>query len=137
MMEGPDYAKMYNTPLSNAEAVAFQKWRAGLPRNLQNMSDYDLQGAWKASAKEAGNGHLPDTWKKPNHPTFSQGSQYSGVDGNVGGNWVEQRDGSWMFVASPTNLKHFNQQQLRNYFEEAEPGNQVVFPGPGAWKFAR
>lgn len=64
----------FDTPLTPEEEARFQQWARTLPANLQSTEDYDLRGAWKADAKAAANGHLPDTWKKPNHPTFSNES---------------------------------------------------------------
>jgi hypothetical protein len=121
------FAAQFNTGLSPQEEANFQQWRARLPRNLQNIDDYDLRGAWRANAQEAGNGHLPDTWKKPNHPTFSAESQYSGKQ-QTGGNWVETPDGKWIFFASPDNLKYRSGAQLQNYFRDVEPGSRLVPP---------
>jgi hypothetical protein len=79
-----DLTPLYNTPLSPEDEAKFQAWIKSSGRE-RDLADYDLRGAWKADTKEAANGHLPDTWKKPNHPTFSTESVYNGVDGRVGG----------------------------------------------------
>ena len=66
----------YDTPLSPPEEIGFQQWKA---KNAPHDSgqDYDLRGAYKAGLTPAANGHWADTYKKPNHPTFSDQSQYA------------------------------------------------------------
>lgn len=45
---------------------------------LDNGQDYDFRGAYQAAIldKYNSNSHFPDTFKKPNHPTFSNESIY-------------------------------------------------------------
>lgn len=127
----------YDTRLSNQDEAAFQAWRAKLPPNLQDDSNYDLRGAFKANAQEAGNGHLPDTFKKPNHPTFSNESRYSNTN-TPGGEWVQtgpptpqMPEGTWAFKASAFVAKQHP--ELPDYFKRVEPGNQLIMPlGMGA-----
>src|SRR4051812_39929817 len=72
----------FNTALTPDEEAQFGKWKA---KNAPNDSgaDYDLRGAFKAGLTPAGpeaganEGHWPDTFKKPNHPTFSVESKYA------------------------------------------------------------
>lgn len=65
----------YNTPLSAKEVIEFDKWKAKhAPKD--SGQDYDLRGAFKAGLKPK-DGHWPDTFKKPNHPTFSDESVYA------------------------------------------------------------
>lgn len=65
----------YNTPLTAKEVIEFDKWKAKFaPKD--SGKDYDLRGAFKAGLKPT-NGHWPDTFKKPNHPTFSRESVYA------------------------------------------------------------
>lgn len=65
----------YNTPLTAKEVIEFDKWKAKFaPKD--SGKDYDLRGAFKAVLKPT-NGHWPDTFKKPNHPTFSRESVYA------------------------------------------------------------
>lgn len=65
----------YNTPLTAKEVIEFDKWKAKYaPKD--SGKDYDLRGAFKAGLKPT-NGHWPDTFKKPNHPTFSRESVYA------------------------------------------------------------
>lgn len=67
----------FNTQLSAQDERAFAAWKA---KNAPSDSgdDYDLRGAFKSGlTPDATTGHWPDTFKKPNHPTFSDQSQYA------------------------------------------------------------
>lgn len=116
----------YDTKLTPAEEAAFQAWKQQYaPRDTG--VDYDLRGAFKADVKpEAERGHLPDTFKKPNHPTFSDQSQYSKGD-TIGGQWLE-KDGKTAFVPSEHNLKQTPPDKLREYFNRVEPDVILVLP---------
>lgn len=125
-----DFTSRYNTPLNRDEEAAFQGWLAQTNRE-SDLLDYDLRGAWKANAQAAANGHLPDTWKKPNHPTFSDESQYNGQDGYKGGQWVQDNTGRWGYYAAPTNLENYGAVQLQQYFQKREPDSLLVYPDFG------
>jgi len=114
----------YDTPLTPEEEAIFRQW-AG--KRIGDLADYDLRGAWKTDARAAQNGHLPDTFKKPNHPTFSDESQYSTPD-NPGGRWDDAGNGKWLFWASQANMRGRTIGDLANYFKQVEPGNEVIFP---------
>jgi len=122
-----DLVNQFNTPLTTSDEKRYQAWKATLPANLQNESDYDLRGAWKANAQAAANGHLPDTWKKPNHYTFSKESQYSTPE-NVGGTWADGGDGNWVYWGSPANTRYHSLSDLAQYFQQYEPNSTVVLP---------
>ena len=67
----------YDTKLSPEDEAKFQDWKAKYAPN-DSGQDYDLRGAYKAGVTPDPNtGHMPDTFKKPNHPTFSNESQYA------------------------------------------------------------
>lgn len=121
-----DMTEMYNTRLSAKDEAAFQLWATANHRQ-QDLVDYDMRGAWQAGAKQAGNGHFPDTFKKPNHPTFSVESKYNGADGNTGGQWVEN-DGKTSFVPSAHNISTTGAQKLKDYFARTEPDVRLVLP---------
>jgi hypothetical protein len=77
----------YETKLSPADEKKFQAWKAQYAPN-DSGQDYDLRGAFKAGAKpDPDTGHMPDTWKKPNHPTFSDQSQYAKDRPDLAGHW--------------------------------------------------
>lgn len=66
----------YNTKLTPQEESAFAAWKAQHAPNDSGY-DYDLRGAFKAGlAPDPATGHWADTFKKPNHETFSDESQY-------------------------------------------------------------
>lgn len=78
----------FNTKLGPADEQAFQAWKM---LNAPNDSgeDYDLRGAYQAGlSKDPESGHFNDRFKKPNHPTFSDQSQYAVGD-------QRQRAGTW------------------------------------------
>jgi len=123
----PDMSSQYNTQLTPVGQALFQQQMAGRQADMQ---DYDLQGAWaQQGGGPAGAGHMPDTFKKPNHPTFSTGSMYAG-DGNQAGTWVQMPDGAWTFTPGTTNLSTFGLVNLRKYMADREPGNYLVEPPP-------
>ena len=81
----------YLTNLSPAEEKMFQQWVAknNVPFDPTPQADYDMRGFWKAMVSgdpRATSGispsdnqiHYPDTWKTPNHETFSNESIYAG-----------------------------------------------------------
>lgn len=77
----------YDTKLSPEQEAIYNDWKN---RNAPKDSgaDYDLRGAFAAGEEPAANGHWVDTYKKPNHPTFSDQSQYAvGEDYKKAGHW--------------------------------------------------
>jgi hypothetical protein len=122
-----DFSDRYNTQLSPQQEAQFQAWAQKLGPRASSY-DYDMRGAFAAGAGQAANGHFPDTYKKPNHPTFSDQSIYSGQDGFRGGQWAKQADGSWSFTPSASSLKLHDPQELQSYFSRVEPGNKLNLP---------
>jgi hypothetical protein len=76
----------FDTRLPPDAERAYLAWKL---RNAPNDSgaDYDLRGAFAAGLQPAANGHWPDTFKKPNHPTFSNESIYSIQRPELAGRW--------------------------------------------------
>lgn len=126
MAEPQDLTAEFNTQLSPQDEAKFQAWAKANGRDGDTF-DYDLRGAWKDNAEEAANGHLPDTWKKPNHPTFSQESKYSNAQ-RRGGQWAEGPDGKWQFKASDWNVRNLGADGLKGYFSEREPDAVLTLP---------
>lgn len=87
----------YDTQLSPEQETAFQAWKQQYaPRD--SGYDYDLRGAFLAGLQpSAENGHWPDTYKKPNHPTFSNQSIYAQQRPDLAGYW----DGDTYVPAGP------------------------------------
>jgi hypothetical protein len=85
--------------------------------------DYDLEGYYNTLKHSEEPGHLPDTFKKPNHPTFSEQSKY-----NVP---VIQQGGSWegdSFTPSELNKKNMSSAQMQGYFNEVESPEALNLP---------
>lgn len=73
----------YDTKLDPGREAKFSSWKAQYAPN-DSGADYDLRGAFQAGlTPDPQTGHWPDTYKKPNHPTFSNESQYAAF-GNPG-----------------------------------------------------
>lgn len=78
----------YDTKLSKEGEKQFEEWFSkskndGVIHPNDNGNDYDFRGFWKnivnSDNKNEYNSdnHFPDTYKKPNHETFSNESKYA------------------------------------------------------------
>lgn len=85
--EGAGKPGQFDTPLSAEDEKSFQAWKQKYaPKD--SGGDYDLRGAFKAGLKpDPKSGHWPDTFKKPNHPTFSVESKYASAAPDKAGHW--------------------------------------------------
>lgn len=110
-----DMTGQYNTLLSPAEESDYQK-----EHDPRDSYDYDMRGAFKQGITAAGNGHFPDTFKKPNHPTFSDQSIYHGKNGYTGGSWGTAA-GRDTYTPSQTNLDMHGTDGIKGYFGKVEP----------------
>jgi hypothetical protein len=127
---GADFSDRFNTPLSKKEEAEFLKW-AEENNRLEDSRDYDMRGWWKqfGSLKMEDGQHFPDTYKKPNHPTFSRESIYNGAmvsDGIpiYGGTWGED-----YYQPSATMIRFMqNPQFLQDYFKKVEPNMRLLLP---------
>lgn len=119
----------FETPLNSAEESTFQEWKQKVAPN-DSGADYDLRGAFKAGLQpDPQNGHWPDTFKKPNHPTFSDQSIYAGQAPDLAGTWegdkyIPAKGGDWWRSAP---LESFNprNEQIRaapTFFGELQAG---------------
>lgn len=77
----------YDTKLAPDDEQKFQTWKQQYaPKD--SGADYDLRGAYKDGLQpDPKNGHWPDTYKKPNHPTFSDQSIYAKDAPDKAGHW--------------------------------------------------
>lgn len=127
-----DFTNLFNTYLQPEQETMFEAWLASESARQgrdvrKDMHDYDLKGMFLAGDSFGGdNGHGTDRHKKPNHPTFSDGSKFHDMGGMEGGAW-SWTPGGHVFEAGATNL--YTPQELQAYFLRAEPGNHVTFPG--------
>ena len=78
----------WDTPLSPSDEAAFQAWKARWASG-DSGEDYDYRGAFRANEGPGSNGHWTDRFKKPNHETFSEESQYSNDAPGLAGYWGE------------------------------------------------
>lgn len=111
---GPIVPFVQYTQLNPIEQAQYEQWRTKLPKNLQWEGDYDLKGLWKSNpnVKPSGNMHFPDTYKLPNHPTFSDESIYfNSTTRNNAGHWNENT-----YVPYDPNVK-------KSFTEYADGGN--------------
>lgn len=97
--------RTYNTTLTPEQEQEFAAWKQKQAPS-DSGEDYDLRGAFKAGVvPDPKSGHWPDQFKKPNHPTFSNESQYAtGADAAKAGRWKGQK-----FVRPTTPQKHVEQ----------------------------
>jgi hypothetical protein len=77
-------ASKYDTPLSPQQEKLYMAWKNTVAPN-DSGEDYDFRGAFKAGIRKPKGGHWPDTFKKPNHPTFSNESKYAD---DTAGKWI-------------------------------------------------
>ena len=140
----PDLTDSYNTVLTGDEEKKFGEWKAGMEETGANlgMHDYDIQGAWKAGVKPDGNLHWADSFKKPNHPTFSSYSIYAEqqkpkdyvgtasepMGRPAGGEWIDHKDNGshWTFAPSEHVMNVRGPAQMLEYFNAHEKHNNVV-----------
>lgn len=77
----------YETALTPEQETKFQDWK-GKMAPKDSGEDYDLRGAFLNNVTpNKDTGHWPDTFKKPNHPTFSDQSMYAGERPDLAGRW--------------------------------------------------
>jgi hypothetical protein len=90
----------------------------------QDEQDYDLESFYNDQKQATSPGHLPDTYKKPNHPTFSDESRYHVPVLQQGGTWNE--DGQ--FSPSSANIQNMGPANLQRYFNEVEGADKLNLP---------
>ena len=121
---------------AQADKQALQKFSAGgeVSEKKNESDDYDYAGYRNAVAKglikpkEGEEDHYPDTFKLPNHVTFSNESMYSNAK-TPGGNWMETDKGEYYFHPSAHNLKNTPPDAMADYFKNYEKqGTYVVLP---------
>lgn len=102
----PNGGKFITTLPQEREDAFMKDWQAfaslyNLARNPDDPEHYyDYRGFWDANKKSSAvnpftwetkstDGHLPDTWKTPGHPTFSVESIYAKDAPGLAGHWEE------------------------------------------------
>ena len=132
-----DFSNKYNTPIPPEKQKLFDQWAVAQKQKTGkdprgDRYDYDVNGDWLSGSATDSRGHGSDQFKKPNHPTFSDQSQYNGLDGYVGGSWVDPSTGSpnGAYKPSQTNIQFHGQDGLQDYFKKVEPGTALLPPEP-------
>lgn len=156
------YRDRFNTPLNKRQTKRFNEWAAEESERqgrdiMMDKGAYDVQGFWKSGDyNRMVKGHGTDTWKKPNHPTFSNQSKYHGIDGFYGGNWTPE-DGyqpskqtadmygpsyyNWLFGREPERPEHLDASRYTSganapsplyyknggWLKKYQDGNQVTY----------
>jgi hypothetical protein len=130
----------YNTPLNAQEQAKYKQWipqsEALHQRPLTDDNiDYDMQGYAKSLGfKPWQPGHGVDTFKKPNHMTFSDQSRYHGtpdpVNGgaNQGGHWFSTAPQIPAYQPSVKSAAYQGAERMKNYFQKYEPDYQLMEP---------
>ena len=126
---------MYDTRLTANEQTLYdairQQFIANGGRDLNaDKVDYDINGAFRAGLLDnVQNGvHLPDTYKKPNHMTFSTESKYSSPE-QFGGTW----EGN-IYTPSSYVLWQHEPDELRDYFRKNEPNAFLNIVPESNWR---
>lgn len=143
----PDFTNKYNTYLNPEQETGFQTWlqdhTSSSGRDMsKDLDSYDLRGAYLNNVEQANNGHYPDTYKKPNHPGFSDQSIYHGVDGFEGGKWTQDPDDSdqWSYEPSASTLQMHGESGVRGYLQRGQgkdPPTQLILPKtPMSYEFS-
>ena len=111
----------YNTALTKEETIEYEAWVVSESKRqgrdiMWDLGTYDIQGFWKSGdhMKMDEDNHGSDKWKKPNHPTFSNQSNYHNVDGYIGGTWAE--DGAYTPAAHTRKL--YDNAYYKKLFDE-------------------
>lgn len=91
MIQGMDRepsSDVFDTYLTPENEDAFARWKHDVAPN-DSGQDYDFRGAFSTgTAPDPTTGHWPDTYKKPNHPTFSDQSMYAQDVPQQAGRWA-------------------------------------------------
>lgn len=132
MIKG-SYATNFDTPLTEDQEAEYQKYKSSLGEQGTD-EDYDLRGFWLEHGEEPHEkgAHFIDKYKKPNHPTFSDQSQYHGADNGMGGIHI---GGSWVGDTGYIPPAHVlndpkKMASLQRYMYEAEGGKVNIIDKP-------
>lgn len=123
-------ANTYDTKLTPDQEKGFQAWKAKVAPHDSGV-DFDWRGAYLADLKPDSRGHYFDTYKKPNHPTFSTGSIYSTPE-HPGGVWAPDASGKMTYTPSQWMMKDQSRMaDLQKYMVAKEPESALILPNMG------
>jgi hypothetical protein len=93
--------------------MTYEEWKQKYAPH-DSGRDYDLKAAWEAGLTPT-NGHFPDTFKKPNHPTFSIESKFW-KPGMAAGRW----EGEKYIPMTPEQAKEWVKKNGQNMAPDTE-----------------
>lgn len=104
-------------------------WKPGIDKDIDSDNpSYDYKGFYMEDPQRAWNmikgdpeSHFVDTYKRPNHPTFSDESIYSTPD-TPGGHWHENYGGSRRWVYEPSEYTKPRYEETRKALENSGEG---------------
>ncbi len=109
----------YDTELTQGAEAAYPAWKQTYAPH-DSGGDYDLRGAYAAGLQPSPqNGHWVDTFKKPNHETFSDESQYARDEPSLAGHWGP---GEENYVRNPSAPAQF----LQNYMNDEDADDTAL-----------
>lgn len=123
--EGGELEQPPVTKLNTKQLTQYEAWRSKLPKALQYEGDYDLKGLWLSdpNTKPSSNMHFPDTYKLPNHPTFSNESRYFAPSN-------KDQAGHWQTTDSSDNYIPYNPKVKDTVIEKhMRNGGPMGMPG--------
>jgi len=125
-----DWLDKYATGGPIVNAPNYEKWKAKLPKALQYEGDYDLRGLYNSNpnTKPSADLHFPDTFKLPNHPTFSEESIYAKPPLRFG-SWSQESQGDYL---PPKDIysKYSNGGTTGEWLDKYEDGQEVSSGDP-------
>jgi hypothetical protein len=116
-------------PVTPGQRPTFEQWLKQY--GIRETPDYDYRGAYEAGLQpDPATGHFNDTFKRPNHITYSTESRYSqGENAPPAGRWEGSDETGWTFYASPTNIANAGGVKgLQQYFRKYEKDAKLVLP---------
>ncbi len=117
--EGGTPESGYETTLTAGAEESFGKNRKRLYGD-DTGEDYDLRGAYAAGQTRDGRGHMTDQFKKPNHPTFSNESQYA--EHGTPGHWDKNVPEKFVYSDPATKVI----QKVRGFFGQPKSPPQEM-----------
>jgi len=130
---------MENSRLNSTDSRNYQKWVR--QNRIPISDDYDMEGYYRDIVKPGRDythideldkrRHFPDTYKKPNHPSFSDESMYAvGPNKALAGHWTGENFTGPGRVGLPEIRSQQNLMPQFNYPSLATP-NATASVGPG------
>lgn len=106
-----------------------KEWKPGIENDIDSDNpSYDYKGFYMEDPQRAWDmikgdpkSHFVDTYKRPNHPTFSDESIYSTPD-TPGGHWYENYGGSGRWVYEPSEYTKPRYKETRRALENTGEG---------------